>query len=134
VLIMELEKKEECSPLTVEQAKERLDLKIELLQILDEEELYWLKRCYETCLLKGDNNTKFFHWVANGKRRKQTIFTLKNGDHIVYGDDNLLAHTIEYYKALFDPGGGNAFKLDQDLSPLEDNVTMHENCELTKPF
>jgi hypothetical protein len=56
-------------------------------------------------LLKGDNNTEFFHRVANGKRRKQTIFTLKCGDRIVTGDDNLMAHATEYYKALFGPRG-----------------------------
>jgi hypothetical protein len=85
-------------------------------------------------LLKGDNNTEFFHRDANGKRRKQTIFTLKSGDRIVTGDDNLMTHATEYYKALFGPPGGGCLDLDQDLCPLEDNVTMKENSDLTKPF
>jgi hypothetical protein len=38
----------------------RAQLKTELLQILDEEELFWFKRCHETWLLKGDGNTEFF--------------------------------------------------------------------------
>jgi hypothetical protein len=49
-------------------------MKMDLLQILDEEELYWFKRCQENWLLKGDNNTDFFHHVANGKKEANSFF------------------------------------------------------------
>jgi hypothetical protein len=45
-----------------------------LLHIFEEEELYWFKRSHENWLLKGDNNTVYFHRIANGKKRsKQSI-------------------------------------------------------------
>jgi hypothetical protein len=52
-------------------------MKTELLQILDEEELYWFKRCQENWLLKGDNNTDFFHHAANGKKGSKLFFLWK---------------------------------------------------------
>jgi DNA-binding transcriptional MerR regulator len=106
----------------------------QLMQILDEEELFWFKRCHETWLLKGDGNTEFFHRVANGNKRKQTIFSLNDGERVISGDENLLAHATNYYKELFGPGDGNAFNLDSELWPHEDLVTDEENVQLTKPF
>lgn len=70
---MILEDMEESTPLNVEKTRKRNELKAELMKILDNEELYWYKRCHETCLLKGDNNTEFFHKVANGRKRKQSF-------------------------------------------------------------
>jgi hypothetical protein len=41
------------------------------MQIYEEEELYWFSRSSEKWLLEGDNNTAYFHRVANGRRRKK---------------------------------------------------------------
>jgi hypothetical protein len=59
---------EENGILTVDQYKSRINLKAKLLHILDDEELYWYKRSHATWLLKGDNNTEYFHRIANGKK------------------------------------------------------------------
>jgi hypothetical protein len=93
------------------------------MKILDEEEMYWYKRSHENWLLKGDNNTSFFHRIANGKKRKQTIYSLQDGDVNISGDENLLKHATEYYKCLFGPGTGDVLTLDPDLLPDEDRVT-----------
>jgi hypothetical protein len=80
----------------------------EMLHILEEEELFWFKRSHKTWLLQGDNNTEFFHRVANGRKLRQTIYSLEDGlDHIT-GDDNLLRHATSYYKNLFSQGFGNS--------------------------
>jgi hypothetical protein len=65
---MEFEVKEETNPLSKSEIRERPALKSEMLHILDEEEMYWYKRSHETWFLKGDNNTSYFHKVANGKK------------------------------------------------------------------
>jgi hypothetical protein len=75
-----LEELEEANPLFADQVIHRKALQVEFQKILDEEELYWYKRSHETWLLKGDNNTNFFHRVSNGRRRKQTIYALYEGD------------------------------------------------------
>jgi hypothetical protein len=37
-------------------------------QFLRQEKLKWFQRAKTTKILQGDDNTKFFHLVANGKR------------------------------------------------------------------
>jgi hypothetical protein len=105
-----------------------------LIHFLDEEELYWYNRCHETWLLKGDNNTSFFHRVRSGQRTKQTIFSLQDGSTTIKGNENLLIHATQYYKALFGPCEGNAFDLDPNLWSPELSVQEQDNFDLTKPF
>jgi mannosylglycoprotein endo-beta-mannosidase len=56
---------------------------------LREEEIKWYERAKVKTLLEGDDNTRFFHLVANGKHRKQHISKLENVQGIVIGDDQL---------------------------------------------
>jgi hypothetical protein len=46
--LQKLEEMEESSPLSGDLIRHRLEIKLELFKILDEEELYWFKRCHET--------------------------------------------------------------------------------------
>jgi hypothetical protein len=129
-----LEIMEENGILSDAQIKLRIDLKAELFSILEEELLYWYKRSHKNWLLKGDNNTEYFHRIANGKKRKQTIFTMKCGDRTISGDAQLVKHATEYYKNLFGPGEGNNFEIDSSLWGEDELVTEHENSMLTQPF
>lgn len=128
--ILEIENKEENMILTNTEMEERVKLQTELLSILEIEELYWFKRSHETWLLKGDNNTEFYHRVANGRRRKNMIFNLQDGDNNIQGTDNLLQHATEYYKFLFGRAEGNAFELDPNLWDTRENVNEDDNREL----
>jgi hypothetical protein len=51
---------EENGTLSEEQSKRKIEMKTELFDILENEELYWYRRSHETWLLKEDNNTGFF--------------------------------------------------------------------------
>jgi hypothetical protein len=46
-------------------------IQAELLRLIEEEEMYWHKRSNEHWLLKGDNNTYYFHKKANGKEKEK---------------------------------------------------------------
>jgi hypothetical protein len=52
-----LEQVEEKSYLNDDQIRGGCDLLEELYKMLEEEELYWFRRCHETWILQGDNNT-----------------------------------------------------------------------------
>jgi hypothetical protein len=52
-----LEQKEEESTLNEKQIRGRCTLLAELYKMIEEEELYWFRRCHEKWLLQGDNNT-----------------------------------------------------------------------------
>jgi hypothetical protein len=77
---------EEQGALSDLQVKKKIEMMVEFLRLMEEEELYWYRRCYETWLLKGDNNSEFFHRIANGSKRRQTIFSLQDGDVLVQGE------------------------------------------------
>jgi hypothetical protein len=78
-----LEDIEEAGLLSPDQRKRKSLLQQEILEILDNKELFWRQRSRENWLLQGDGNSAFFHRASNGCRRKRTIFSLKNGDSIV---------------------------------------------------
>jgi hypothetical protein len=132
--LAELEVLEEMSSLNSEQNIRRMELNVELFKIMEEEELYWYKRSHETWLLNGDLNTEYFHRVANGRKRKQTIYSLKDGDSYVSGNADLTTLATNYYRPLFGPGVGNVFEVDSNLWSEEEKVTVVENEELIKPF
>jgi hypothetical protein len=68
---------------------------------------------------------------ASGRKRKNKIAQLINGDNIIEGDENLLKHATEFYKSLFGQsdrtGVGIAFDFPVIVSP-------DENEDLTKLF
>lgn len=104
------------------------------MSMAEEEELYWLKRSHETWLHNGDLNTDFFHIVANGRKRKNTILHFEENGKIIEGDENLLNHATGYYKELFGEGIGNIVPLDTDLRAEGEKVSERDNNTLTQPF
>ena len=65
-----------------------------------EEELYWLQRSKVTKLLQGDDNTKYFQLMANGRHRKTRISQLEQEEGIIVGHDNLKNYITSYYKKI----------------------------------
>jgi hypothetical protein len=57
---------EELGGLNDQQYTQMMQLMKESLSLIEQEETYWLNRCHEQWLLKGDNNTSYFHKIANG--------------------------------------------------------------------
>ncbi|PVH36725.1 hypothetical protein PAHAL_6G153500 [Panicum hallii] len=132
--LLQIEQEEELYGLNIAMMEKKMNLMSENLKSLDDEELYWYKRAHETWLLEGDNNFEFFHRVANGRKRKSTIFSLKDGDATIMGDKKLLDYATAYYKDIFGPASANLFHLDPDLWKPHENITTQDNEVLCKPF
>jgi hypothetical protein len=49
---------------------------------------------------RGTTTLNFFR-VENGRKRKQTIFSLKDGERTVIGNEKLLELATNYYKTLW---------------------------------
>lgn len=60
----------ESRPLTMAENANEINLKKEMGLILKQEEVYWKQRSRVTWLREGDENTRFFHAVANGRRNR----------------------------------------------------------------
>jgi hypothetical protein len=85
-LLENLDKKAETTTLSEQEIHLKHFLKESLVLLLREEELKWYERAKVKTLLEGDDNTRFFHLVANGKHRKQHIYKLENDQGVVIGD------------------------------------------------
>lgn len=94
--------------------------------LLREEEIYWIQRSKATTLLKGDNNTKFFHLLASGRNRKTKITQLEQEEGIIIGQNNLKKYITDYYKKLFGSPNLNHFSLDEDT---RDDIPQVSNIE-----
>jgi hypothetical protein len=132
--LTELEKKEEEGMLSSVLLDRKTFIQSEMMKILEEEELYWHKRSNENWLLKGDNNTSYFHKKANGKKRKNTIFQLDKDGETIEKEEDILQHATEYYKTLFGLTDRPTFSLDPNCWEQHEKITEEENTLLTRPF
>lgn len=96
--------------------------------------MYWHKRSNTTWLLEGDNNSGFFHRVANDKKRKNTIFHLENEGEVITGDEEIVKQAINYYKNLFGPSNDPMFSMDPSCWVVNEKVSDVENEMLIRNF
>jgi len=81
----ELDLKAETQLLNQQELDLKQSLNTRIAQLHREEEIKWFQRAKTKNLLEGDNNTKYFHMVANGKRRKTRIFQLEQEGKVIEG-------------------------------------------------
>ena len=100
-----------------------------------EEEIKWYERAKVKTLLEGDDNTRFFHLVANGKHRKQHIYKLENDQGVVIGDDQLKKHITQFYKNLFGSPevSENNILMENQILDIP-HVSQEENDALISEF
>lgn len=132
-LIDSLDKKAETT-YTDNEINWKYYLKERLVSLLREEEMKWYERAKVKTLLQGDNNTRFFHLVVNGKHRKQHIFHLEQHEGIIVSDEQLKSYITTYYKGLFGPPKINRISLREDQIEDITQVSQTENEILTSPF
>jgi hypothetical protein len=130
----ELDRKAESMLLSQQELDLKQSVKERLAQLLREEEIHWFQRAKTTKMLKGDRNTKYFHLIANGKRRKTRIFRLEQEEGIIEGDANLKKYITNYYKGLFGRPEENNFSLLESMTEDIPQVSEEENAVLSGEF
>jgi hypothetical protein len=105
-----------------------------LNQLLREEELKWFQRAKTTSILEGDNNTKYFQMIANGKRRKTRIFRLEQEEGVVEGEEILKDYITKYYKDLFGASREDGLTLNESMVEDIPQLTSLEREELMAEF
>jgi hypothetical protein len=128
----ELDIKAEATVLDENELNLKQQLGLRLTQLLREEEIYWAQRAKTRDLLEGDNNTKYFQMVANGKRRKTRIFRLEQEEGIIEGEENLRKYITNYYKNLFGSQRASNFSLNEERTEDIPQVSNLENELLTE--
>ena len=61
-------------------------MRSQIQKLLSLEEVLWRQKSRMLCIMEGDNNTKFFHKVANSQRRYDHISVLEV-DGVIYEDE-----------------------------------------------
>ena len=80
---------------------ERAVVRSQIQNLLSLEEISWRQKSRMLCIKEGDNNTKFFHKVANSRRQYNHISMLEM-DGVMYEDDLEMAdQVVQFYKNLY---------------------------------
>jgi len=105
----------------------------EINDLIDSEEIYWCQRSKAHWLWEGDRNTKFFHARASKRRKQNTIFGIWDKFDNWCGDQDSIARAaISYFEEIYSSSLPNQIKKVTDLIPVK--VTEEMNMELTRGF
>ena len=82
----------------------------------------------------GDNNTRYFQLVANGRHRKKCIHSLQQDEGQIEGQRELKNYITSYYKSLFGASDEGNVTLDETRTDDIPQVMAEENDILMAPF
>ncbi|XP_056688805.1 uncharacterized protein [Spinacia oleracea] len=84
------------------QLERRRALVNDIAGLVQHKEVYWKKRSRVLWLIEGDRNTNFFHQRAYGRKRRNTISSLKDDNDVVHsGDEACGKVAVAYFKQMF---------------------------------
>ncbi|KAL8525760.1 hypothetical protein ACS0TY_015120 [Phlomoides rotata] len=70
------------------------------------DELYWLQRSRVSWMREGDDNTKFFHNIANRRRRRNLIAGIRDGNGRICTERVTMERVfLDYFQGLFTTNG-----------------------------
>lgn len=84
--------------LSAHDREEQKMLRAQLQRLVKQEEMKWLQRYKDREIRDGDNNSKYYHAKANGRKRKKNIFSLNQDEGVIEGEDNLINYITKFYK------------------------------------
>ena len=84
---------------TVEDVKKERDLRIDLENLMEREELMWAQKARSNWIIQGDRNTKFFQTVVKQRRARNRILQLKTENGNLTEDLNEIeSMPVTYFK------------------------------------
>ena len=108
-------------------------LKMEINEILNREEIMWNQRSWAMWMKWGDRNTKFFHAIANQRRKRNGIVGLLDSEGRWQVDpENIDGIILEYFGSIFKSNEPAEF--EASLSAIHPKVTPVMNATLTANF
>ena len=118
-----------CSLNSVDHLDAIKGLKVDINNLLHQEELFWRQRSRSIWLPAGDKNTKFFHQRASQRRRKNQILGAYDSEGRWGTSEDSIAHTAKhYFQQLFISSHPTA--IDGVLNSVDRLVTPGMNATL----
>ncbi|XP_039126955.1 uncharacterized protein LOC120263117 [Dioscorea cayenensis subsp. rotundata] len=128
--VMDLAKEERR--LSSDEIRQESDLLDNLKIIHKQEEIYWKQRSRLQWLKEGDENTKFFHAVPNGRKNRNFIPRLLKDDVTFEHPKDIGRIFSEYFKLQFGQRRSNRFQVD--LHKLFAHKSSVDLTDLERPF
>ena len=79
----------------------RANLRSQVEHLLSLEEISWRQKSRMLCIKEGDNNTKFFHKMANSHRMFNHLRTLEVNGVVFEEDFEVSNQVVQFYKNLY---------------------------------
>jgi hypothetical protein len=105
-----------------------------LAKLHREEQSKWAQQAKVKHIQEGGNKTKYFHLIANEKRRKKRIFQLEQDEGTIVGQENLKTFITEFYRKLFGAPAPCFVSLSEEVSQDIPQLSEEERNILTSPF
>ena len=93
--------KEQQGGLSSSELEHRGALLLDLDKLAHCEETSWRQKSRVLWLKEGDNNTKFFHKIANSNRRRNFMEKLEVGDTVFSSDSDIRDQAVQFYESLY---------------------------------
>lgn len=109
------------------------EVRKEVDDLLEEEDLKWKQRSKEHWLQNGDRNTRYYHLCASQRKRNNQIYHIEaelGGRHL--SQDALSASFFKYYKKIYSSAGCS--KLESSIAYINQVVDVGMNESLLLPF
>ncbi|KAL0011518.1 hypothetical protein SO802_006626 [Lithocarpus litseifolius] len=104
-------------------------LRKDINDLLDSEDIYWSPRSRVQWLREGDCNTKFFHFRASKRKKKNTILGLRDDNGTWYDtNDTIVDVAIKYFRI------SQPASFDDVTAAILTRVTDKMNRKLIKEF
>lgn len=100
-LIGDLNMLEENGALSSQPFNDRADWMSQLKQINSDNARKWLTRAKTQHFQEGDANTKYFHTLSNGRRRRNTIQKITINGMDDFNQANIMEEITNYFFNLF---------------------------------
>jgi hypothetical protein len=110
-------------------------LRFKLSRLEDQKDLYWRQRAHVHWMHEGDRNTKFFHSMATGRKKKNKIKELRREDGVVVKEEEELQEVAtNYFLNLFASTIGTRtaelmVRIDPCVTPEMNNSLMETFTE-----
>ena len=99
--LLDLDMREGRQALTMADKARKEEIKVEIESLASLEEISWRQKSRALFLKEGDNNTRFFHRLANSHRRANTMRGVEVDGILYEAESDIQEQVVGFYKSLY---------------------------------